>query len=235
VSLDESLRYEIKIPCEVHLLPQIQAWVRLHPAHWRVAYPPRQVNNIYFDSADFQSFNENLDGEGERGKLRLRWYGPILETVAGAHWELKYKEGATGWKASSPFGATLDLRQLSWAEVLQALREAADARTGLWLAQLACPVLINCYQRDYYVTSDNAVRLTFDTDPRAYDQRFTDRPNLRRPAPIADHIVIELKAAIDCQPQLSEVLANFPARPDRHSKYIQGMLAAPDFDDIALM
>lgn len=228
MSIEESLRYEIKIPCEPRLLPQITTWVHLHPAHWRVSYPPRQVNNIYFDSADFQSLNDNLDGDGGRGKLRLRWYGPAVDTVAGAHWELKVKEGTTGWKVSSALDATLDLTRLSWTEVRRVLREASDARAGLWLAQLASPVLINRYQRAYYVTSDRAVRLTLDTDLRAYDQRFTDRPNLRRPAPITDYIVIELKATVDCQPQLSEALASFPAHPDRHSKYVQGMLAAPD-------
>ena len=224
-----SPRYEIKIPCEPFLLPQVQAWVRLHPAHWRVAYPPRQVNNIYFDSADFQTLNENLAGEGERGKLRLRWYGPALKTVSGAHWEVKYKEGLVGWKRVSPCGATLDLARLSWAEGLRALRDAGDARVRLWLAQLAYPALVNCYQRAYYVTSDGSVRLTFDTALRAYDQRFADRPNLRRPAPIADRAVIELKADADCQPQLAEALAQFPLRPDRHSKYVAGLLAGTDW------
>lgn len=233
----EPPRYEIKIPCMPQYLPQIQAWVRLHPAHWRVAYPSRQVNNVYFDTADCQSLNENLSGAEVRGKLRLRWYGPSLDVVTGTRLELKYKEGAVGWKKSCPLDVTLDLAHLSWPEVCQMLRNATDVRTGLWLAQFTCPVLINHYQRAYYVTPAQEMRLTIDTRLWAYNQRFSDYPNLRRSANIADRVVIELKAPADrlSYQQLVEVLAHFPLRPDRYSKYVQGMLAAPDFDGVELL
>jgi hypothetical protein len=229
-------RYEVKIPCDSHCLPQVQAWVRLHPAHWRVAYPPRQVNNIYFDTADCQGLNDNLGGTGTRGKLRLRWYGPCLDTVAGANLELKYKEGTVGWKGVRPIHVTLNLTHQSWPEACRSIRQAADARAGLWLTQFAHPVLINHYQRAYYVTADQTVRLTIDTEPCAYGQRFSNWPNLRRPAVIADHVVIELKAPADrlSYQRLAEALDRFPLRPDRHSKYVQGMLAAPDFDGVDL-
>jgi hypothetical protein len=207
-------RYEVKMPCEPHRLPQVQAWVRLHPAHWRIAYPPRQVNNIYFDTADCQGLNDNLGGTGTRGK-----------------------EGTVGWKGVRPIHVTLDLAHQSWPEACRSIREAADTRASLWLAQFAHPVLINHYQRAYYVTADQTVRLTIDTELRAYDQRFSDWPNLRRPAVIADHVVIELKAPADrlSYQRLAEALDRFPLRPDRHSKYVQGMLAAPDFDGVDLL
>jgi hypothetical protein len=230
-------RYEVKIPCEPHYLPQIQTWVRLHPAHWRVAYPQRQVNNVYFDTADYQGLNENLGGTGARGKLRLRWYGSCLDTVAGARLELKYKEGSVGWKRVWPLDITLDLAHMSWSKIYQSIREAADVRAGPWLAQFAYPALINHYQRAYYVTADQKVRLTIDTGLRAYAQRFSDRPNLRHPAVIAGRVVVELKASADSRSyqRLAEALGHFPLRPDRHSKYVQGMLAAPDFDGVELL
>lgn len=233
----EPPRYEVKIPCEPQYLPQVQAWMRLHPGHWRVAYPPRQVNNIYFDTADCQSLNENLGGVGVRGKLRLRWYGPKLNTVTGGRLELKYKEGAVGWKEVWPLDLTLDLAHMSWSDVCQRLREAADVRPSLWLTQLAYPVLLNHYQRAYYVTPNQVIRLTIDTRLRAYNQRLSGHPNLRRPAPTVDCVVVELKASVD-QPsyeRLAEAMGHFPFRPDRHSKYVQGMLAAPDFDGVDLL
>lgn len=237
----EPLRYEVKIPCKPQYLPQLQAWIRLHPAHWRVAYPPRQVNNIYFDTADCQSLNENLSGAGTRGKLRLRWYGPCLDMVTGARLELKCREGAVGWKEVWPLDVVLDLVHLSWSEVCQALREATGVHRlhlpGLWLAQSINPVLINHYQRAYYVAACQEVRLTIDTRLRAYNQRFSNRPNLRRPAPIVDCVVVELKAPANRHSyrRLAEALDHFPLRPDRHSKYVRGMLAAPDFDGVDLL
>ena len=230
-------RYEIKIPCEPHRLPQIQALVRLHPAHWRVAYPPRQINNIYFDTPDHQALNGNLSGAGVRSKLRLRWYGPCLHTVAGARLELKHKEGMVGGKGIWPIHTRLDLANTAWPEVRQTIRQVAGTQADPWLAQFACPVLINHYQREYYATADQKVRLTIDTKLQAFDQRFSDCPNLRRPAVITDCMIVELKAPADhvSYQRLVQVLAHFPLRPDRHSKYVQGMLAAPDFDGVDLL
>jgi hypothetical protein len=100
------------------------------------------------------------------------------------------------------------------------------------MAQFAYPVLINHYQRAYYATLDQTVRLTVDSELRCYDQRFSAHPNLRRPSPIADRVVIELKAERQHYPRLVNLLAHFPIRTDRFSKYVQGMLAAPDFDRV---
>jgi len=227
-------RYEIKIPCPPQQLAAVEAWVRLHPAHWRVSFPPRQVNNIYFDTIDCQSLNDNLGGIGERDKLRLRWYGPHLEMVRGAQMERKHKEGRVGWKEFWFFDGTLDLTALTWAEVVSRLRAAADKRAALWLGQFPEPALVNCYQRAYYVSADGTMRLTIDSDLRTYSQRLAVRPNLRRPAPLSERTVIELKAEPAAARRLSDALASFPLRPDRHSKYVQGLLAGPDFDGVDL-
>jgi hypothetical protein len=236
-SRPEPPRYEVKIPCQPQYLPQIQAWIRLHPAHWRVTYPPRQVNNIYFDTPDCQSLNEHLGGTSSRGKLRLRWYGPRLDTVVEARLERKCREGAVGWKDAWPLDVVLHLTHLSWLEICQALRQAIGGQADLWLAHLAWPALINHYQRAYYAAADQEVRLTVDTELCAYNQRFSDRPNLCRPAPIADRVIVELKAATSRQAyqRLAEALDHFPLRPDHHSKYVRGMLAAPDFDGVDLL
>jgi hypothetical protein len=232
----EPPRYEIKIPCAPHYLPQIRAWVRLHPAQWRVTYPPRQVNNVYFDTADAACLNGNLSGVGGRRKLRLRWYGPTLDTVTGGRLELKCRDGAIGWKEVSPLDATLALKGKRWHEIVRVLRGAADKVAGLWLAHLSIPVLINHYSRAYYATPDESVRLTLDTDLRAYSQRLSACPNLTRPVPLDERVVVELKAAPDDVSfrQLAAALARFPARPGRHSKYVQGMLAGADLDGVFL-
>jgi hypothetical protein len=237
-----SPRYEIKINCEPHYLYQVHAWTRLHPAHWRVAYPPRQVNNIYFDTYEYKGLSDNLSGVGARRKLRLRWYGPVLETATEARLELKCKEGQVGWKEICPLDfspqgdpSRLDLTHQSWSDLRQAIHNAADTRAQLWMTQFADPVLVNCYQRAYYVSPDQALRLTIDSKLRAYDQRFSVRPNLRRPMPIVDRVIIELKAERQYYRRLVNVLAQFPFRTDRYSKYVQGMLGAPDLDGGGLL
>ena len=230
-------RYEFKIPCPPTLALEIETWVRLHPAHWRMSYPPRQVNNIYFDSFDLRDLNANLGGFGRREKLRLRWYGPDITRVyrqAGktAQLELKCKEGLVGWKRIEPFDGTLALAEQPWPALLTTLRAGLEPRAQLWLDQRAGPTLINHYQRAYYETPDGVLRLTLDTRLRAYDQRGSTRPNLTRPALLPEHMVVEIKCPPDPETgdRLARVLSTFPVRVDRFSKYLHGMLAAADFE-----
>jgi len=225
-------RYEFKIPCDPLLLPEIETWVRLHPAPWRVSYPPRQVNNIYFDSPDLRDLNANLSGVGEREKLRLRWYGPDITRVSGAQLELKCKEGLVGWKEMASFDGALDLSGALWPTLLTTLRAGLESRARLFLERRVGPVLINTYQRAYYETPDGVLRLTLDTQVCAYEQRASLAPNLKRRSLLPQQMVIEIKGPVDFESgqRLSRVLAAFPVRIERFSKYLHGMLAASDFE-----
>lgn len=222
-------RYEVKIPLPVHWLPDVEAWVRLHPAQWRVAYPPRQVNNVYFDTAAFDGLNANLGGVGERAKLRLRWYGDDLARVADANLELKRKQGAVGWKDIAPVSGELALSRQTWSAFGRALRTVVAPQARCWLDVYAVPVLVNHYRRAYFVTPDGVLRLTIDTALYAYNQRASAFPNLRQPVNQDAMIVVELKAPTEAARRLSTVLTHFPVPVDRFSKYVQGVIVAPDF------
>ncbi len=222
----EPPRYEIKIRCPAAIRPEIEAWIRTHRAHWRVRYPPRQVNNVYFDTPDCSAASDNLDGIGERRKLRLRWYGPSLEQVTAARLEIKGREGAVGWKIVHPLPISLHLRQQTWSEIYHVLRAALAPQVAIWLAEMSTPTLINCYHRSYYATPDGDIRMTLDTALRVYDQRLGSRPNITSPAPLPEIVIVEWKAAAEHLPRLADLLAEFPFRPDRHSKYVQGLLAS---------
>jgi hypothetical protein len=220
-------RYEVKIPLPAHWLADVEAWVRLHPAQWRVTYPSRQVNNVYFDTARYDSLNANLSGVGEREKLRLRWYGPDTGHIAGGNLERKRKQGMAGWKEVVPLKGEFDLARMTWCAMTRDLRAAAAPEVRQWLDVFAVPTLINHYWRAYYATPDDAVRLTIDTVLCAYDQRAAARPNLTRRAHMSAAIVVELKADPDDANyrRLSGALAGFPAPVDRFSKYVRGMTA----------
>ena len=72
----------------------------------------RQVNNIYFDSLDMDSYFDNILGNSDRSKIRIRWYGEI-ENVEKPVLEIKIKKGLVGTKLSYPlkpfeFGTSMD-------------------------------------------------------------------------------------------------------------------------------
>jgi hypothetical protein len=220
-------RYEIKIPLPASILSDLQMAIRLHPAHWRVTYPPRQVNNLYFDTPDYRNLSASLAGQGERVKVRLRWYGLDVSQPGAAQLEVKRKAGSVGWKEIYAVDGTFDLRATPWPALRQSLKGAIAPRARWWLDRFGEPALINHYQRAYYATPDDTVRLTLDTALRAYDQPRSFIVNLDAPAATAATVVLELKAGREHAARLTQILGRFGPRVDRFSKYVQGMLGVP--------
>jgi hypothetical protein len=218
------LRYELKLVCDPHRLVQARPWIRLHPAGFIVAYPPRRVNSLYLDTPHLSSFDENLAGVSERQKLRLRWYGEDVREIEPVL-ELKQKRDLLGCKRQVRLPCKLDLTS-SWRKILGAVRACVEPEWRMVLQMTDQPILLNHYQREYYATPDGALRVTLDYACAAYDQRLSLRPNLRVPLPIADRVVIEIKAAPEHAERLQEAVAQFPVLRTRNSKYVGSLQAA---------
>jgi hypothetical protein len=218
------LRYELKLVCEGRWLGQARTWLQLHPAGFVTAFPTRQVNNIYLDTPALDSLNANFSGISQRQKLRLRWYGG--STRRARPWlELKSKENLLGSKRRVQMAAPIDLTQ-PWTGILQAVRDTVPQDWHAWLHAALQPTLFNHYQREYYWTYDQGIRATIDFAPCACDQRMSPRANLDSPLPIADSVVIELKAPPERMDRLQEIVGRFPVPRSRNSKYVNGLLTA---------
>jgi hypothetical protein len=218
------LRYELKLVCDPHRQAQARSWIRLHPAGFVVAYPPRRVNSLYLDTPHLSSFDENLAGVSERQKLRLRWYGKSVSEIEPVL-ELKQKRDLLGRKKQVRLPCKLDLT-CSWQEILRTVRACVEPEWRVVLQTVDQPTLLNHYQREYYAAPDGALRVTLDYACVAYDQRLSLRPNLRVSLPIADRVVIEIKAAPEYAERLQEAVVQFPALRTRNSKYIGSLQAA---------
>ncbi len=220
-------RYELKLANDSISPAQARSWLRLHPEGFRVAYPPRIVNNLYFDTVDLQSFNDNLSGISNRRKLRLRWYGPTgISLLSDPVLELKIKKNMLGIKRQQRLDVALDL---TWPhrQIWQIIRANAGAVWQPELLVFTQPVLINYYRREYYVSPDAAVRATLDYDLVAFEQRMASRPNLTRRLPLPSAVVIEVKAAPEYHKRLQELMGFFPIQRSRSSKYVTGLLGGP--------
>ena len=216
-------RYEIKSTCDDIYLPDVRAWVNLHPSAFIEAYPPRQVNSLYFDTREIDCLIDNLIGTGQRKKLRLRWYGDDYTAVQGTL-ELKCRSNQLGWKEHYPLPFTYDLTATSWDTLLERMREQVDGLFSIWLSYLSQPVLINSYMREYYETMDHQVRVTIDYSQVAYEQIAHLTPNLAIKAPLPGQIVVEVKADAALHRRVSNVLSSFPLQVGRNSKYVNGVL-----------
>ncbi len=211
-------RYEIKMAYEPGLLPELRSWIDPHPAAFGIAYPPRQVNSVYMDTPDLDSFNDHLAGVPVRRKLRFRWYGLDLTKAKGTM-EVKNKSERAGWKIIQPVDCEFDLAHMSWNEIMETLR----ANTTDLVHEMLCvarPVTLSVYMREYYVSADGLVRLTIDSDLRSYDQLMTACPNLWFPQSLEPAIIVELKSDVENAQYIADVLSRFPIRSNRYSKYV---------------
>jgi len=226
--LDRRLRYEIKMTFGEVYLPEVRAALWLHPAGFVEAYPPRQVNNIYLDSATLNCLEAHIDGAVERDKLRYRWYGPDDTAVRGML-ELKHKAGQLGWKEYGLVAATFDLTVITWREWVDRIRTHAQGAAAHWLSWYDRPTLLNSYRREYYESADGEVRVTLDYEQHVYEQVMHPVPNLAIEAPVANQAVLEVKAPSTLHKRVSDVLSSLPLQVERNSKYVSGMLDALGF------
>jgi hypothetical protein len=217
-----SPRYELKQAYSDLLLPELQSWVRMHPAGFRTTYPSRQVNSFYFDTPDLDTFNDHLEGVPVRRKLRYRWYGPDLSTGQNGHIEVKNKSELAGWKLIEKLSDSYDFEHSSWGAVMDQMRSSA---TGLFRELLAVsrPVLLIVYNRSYYESADGLIRLTIDSNLQAFDQYLKSAPNIKFHQVNDGQIVLELKSEVNQLSILSDVLSHFPIRANRYSKFVNNL------------
>ncbi len=214
-------RYEVKFVAPTIRRSAVDSWVRTHGAGFRVAYPPRRINNVYFDDHDLRTFDENLTGISRRTKVRFRWYGASHEEPPGTL-ELKFKRNRLGWKENFRI-PSLRIAGEPWSQILRKLRGQLPVEGRAWIDAHPQPVLVNTYWRRYFVSSDGRVRVTVDEDQQVYDQRFHASPNLTSRANLPDALIVEVKGDSDDYALVGRAIQGIPLRVGRHSKYVVGV------------
>jgi hypothetical protein len=221
----EGLRYETKFVASAGDLARVLAWIELNPAAFRVAHPDRRVNNLYFETLDYGSFAANVSGESDRSKLRYRWYGDSLGPAAGSL-ELKRRRSGQGWKLRFPIARAPWQPGDDWGRVREALLAELAPAGREWLRAFPMPALLNRYVRRYFLSRDERVRLTLDTQLVVFDQRFQTAPAFARRANLPPMLVVEGKCAPADRARMSRALHGIPMRVSRSSKYVSGLRIA---------
>jgi len=219
--LTENKRYEIKMVFDRLRLEEVRSWVLSHTHSFRTAFPPRRVNNIYFDTQDFDFLTAHANGVAERAKLRFRWYGEKWIAENG-QLEIKKKIANLGNKDIHGIQGTVDISRSNWREIRQFLKANSPDKFKFLLNNTA-PVLINLYDREYFVSFDGLVRLTLDYKLRAFGQAFGLTPNIDRPQPLKNVVVIEMKADASFHQKIADALAEFPLYCSAFSKFLTGI------------
>jgi hypothetical protein len=216
-------RLEIKYPLTDIDETAVRSQLENNAAGFISPYPPRRVNSIYFDAVDQFAVRANLDGMGDRTKIRLRWYGDSSE-ITDPVLEIKIKSRGAGSKLREFVDLGQNSTALSWRDIHQLLAEKTNPTIRYYLDAARQAMTFVSYSREYYESFDHKVRATIDTDIRYADQRISVKPRLEFTIPARRTTVVELKAPVIDERRLRELSNSLGWRAGRHSKYTNGVL-----------
>lgn len=148
--------------------------LRFNPSH---IY---QVNSLYFDTPELVSYNQKVNGDQYKFKLRLRDYGTEVKFL-----ELKLKEGLSGSKVRVPYSNLED----SYKQILSELNSETIAKFNLPLITHSFnPTLYVSYQREAYrLLTDKNVKLNIDRDIKVR------KPSHKSEISLPEDSVLEIK------------------------------------------
>lgn len=200
----------------------VENLVQSHPVMFSKPFPHRYVNNIYFDTSNFQSYGDNVIGAMQRKKFRIRWYGDQFGLIEKPVLEIKIKEGLAGDKKNFPLGPfTLD-QGFSEKDIRLLIDQSEIPLLIKETLRHLVPTLLNQYHRRYFLSADRKFRLTLDskltyTRIAKYQNYFMRRITDNR------KVIMELKYDVEYDTEFSRISTFFPFRMTKNSKYVDGI------------
>ncbi len=203
-------QYEKKFLNNELELQAVESIVKTNTALFNEIYYKRQINNVYFDSSALNAYEDNVQGNPERVKLRVRWYGPMLGKTKPVL-EIKIKNGALRSKLLFPLTQCNITQKFCWLDYLKQ-QDLPD-----WLMneiKVMLPVLLNSYERKYFLSADKRYRLTLDNAMQYYNKQSKEKQ---------DGVILELKYNMDADNEVDQVTNEFSFRLTKSSKYVTGI------------
>ena len=219
----KTYRYERKFVAKQFSRIHTEALIKQNSAFFVPAFYPRKVNNIYFDTPGLDCYFDNLFGNGNRWKVRIRWYNETFGRAESPVLEFKIKKGLVGTKKSFPLpGFEIENSGFNATQLKSVFSEADipyEIREKLSVLQ---PVLLNSYWRGYFTSLNKKFRITVDDQLEYYNLRptwnyfqFVFRE--------VQKTVVELKYEQELNSDAEKITNQFPFRLDKNSKYLTGM------------
>ena len=114
---------------------------------------------------------------------------------------------------------------MNWNSIRKNIRDQISEQGRSWLDLNPFPILLNRYRRRYFISRDEKIRLTIDTNQAVWDQRFKSKPNFLNKANLPDTLIVEIKFDRKDREYASQSIQSLPLRVSRHSKYMTGVNA----------
>ena len=177
---------------------------------FKVAYPKRTINSIYFDSITFDALHDNLDGVSHRSKVRIRWYGDQHLKALSPVLEFKIKKNMLGMKKyESLSDFTLDRKGIEQLLNLDTIK-----------VHNLKPVVLVKYEREYFESFDRKVRITLDKNIEYFgvNELFIDAYSTKDSG-----LVLECKYDQGMDSEIDDIFQSIPFRVTKNSKFVNAV------------
>ena len=186
-------------------------------------HPKRRVNSIYFDTSNYASIRENLDGVSNKKKIRLRWYGNT-DRITNPILEIKSKKGLETKKENIKISEldNLIFRSLKNLEIIQnKINERIKTKKTIY------PILTTNYDREYYISYNDKIRATVDYNLKSrFLKNLTQMDIIKNFTKVC---ILELKYPIKSDQYVRSNLKHITLRLSKNSKFINSAFEIPKY------
>lgn len=179
------------------------------------------VRSIYFDDVRLSACRANLDGIGQRRKVRLRWYDRPLPGN-DSYLEIKWRDNKVTGKHRLRVRCEHSLGELSFAQMRELFLDSIPPRYLPYLLRYSEPIVTVEYKREHFTSRDNRLRATIDYDLTFYNQLGKQQASTRFGHRLTNFMVLEGKTPVGCENELRAMFAPLSLRACRCSKYVYG-------------
>ena len=187
---------------------------------FRTQYPARNVNSVYFDTYNYISIRQNLDGVSNKKKIRIRWYGN-RDIITNPVVEIKSKKGFETKKESSSI-KELDNIKLSDLEII---KEKLNKK--LKSKKIISPILTTHYEREYFVSLNGKIRATVDYNLKSIFLSNSIQIDIVKN--FKNICILEFKYSTSLDKYVRENLKDITLRLSKNSKFVNSALEKPKF------
>lgn len=222
INESEPLRYERKFLITDYSYKDIEQLIKFHPACFSEIFHKRTINNIYFDTLGMSNYYDNVEGEKDRVKVRIRWYGDLMGEIQAPTLEYKIKKGLLGNKLSFALAPFVLDTKFDKSQIEKAFdKEGLPVSVKNEVMTLK-PMLLNSYVRRYFLSADKKFRVTIDHNLTYFKIGYGGNTFLNKVVDFRSS-VLELKYDSSDEPEAKQVGNAFPFMLTKNSKYLTGL------------
>ena len=212
-------RFEQKLVVPPRFAGFVVAWLQ-HTCIADPVYPLNIITSLYLDTPELDSYNECLNGDIYKNKVRIRWYDqPTAGEDVLAYIELKSKRGFNTVKRRKQVkvpASVLGKGKIA-GTVIQSEMERALPELGYIPRKQLRPLIIISYRRYRFRDQLSGVSLTYDLEIASW---MVERSNaIWAPRLELQTTVLEIKGGTMALPPILHGLRSLNLRWSAFSKY----------------